>query len=191
MRPGIGDRFTMDTTTPDSGGEGARRKHWLRGRSRLRLSLLIGLTIAAGLASRRFPSLVPDFLGKYPGDVLWAQMVFWMAALIWRRAPKSVLAIRAFAFCCVIESSQLYRADWILRIRATTPGHLVLGSTFAWLDLVAYALGILFCVVAEEHWPKLLRTARLDPRMALHFGHDRVRSSTSLTVPKPPQSDLG
>lgn len=181
----------MDTTNSNSGGEGGRMKHWLRGRSRLRLGLTIGLTIAAGLASRRFPALVPDFLGKYPGDVLWAQMVFWMAAFAWRRAPKSVLALRAFAFCCFIESSQLYRADWILRIRATTPGHLVLGSTFAWPDIVAYAVGILLCVFVEERWPKLLRTDNRDPRLDLQPGHDRVRSSASLTVPTPPQSDPG
>jgi hypothetical protein len=41
-----------------------------------------------------------------------------------------------------VELSQLYQAPWINAIRGTTLGHLVLGSTFAWQDLVAYTFGV-------------------------------------------------
>ena len=41
-------------------------------RSRIWLSIGIFAVIALGLASRKFPLLFPTFLGKYPGDMLWA-----------------------------------------------------------------------------------------------------------------------
>lgn len=49
-------------------------------RNRFAISLGIVAVIALGLASRKLPSLFPSILGKYPGDALWALMVFlgWM-----------------------------------------------------------------------------------------------------------------
>ncbi len=38
--------------------------------------------------------------------------------------------------------SQLYHAEWIDSIRATTLGGLVLGYGFLWSDLVAYTIGV-------------------------------------------------
>ena len=45
-------------------------------------------------------------------------------------------------FCYGIEVSQLYHAEWIDSIRATTLGGLVLGYGFLWSDLVAYTIGV-------------------------------------------------
>ena len=45
------------------------------------------------------------------------------------------------AISFVVEAAQLYQASWINAIRSTTLGHLVLGSQFGWIDLVAYAVG--------------------------------------------------
>lgn len=143
---------------PAEGKDRANRtKRKVSGRLRFRLLILIGLTVAAGLASRRFPQALPAALGEYPGDVLWAMMAYWILAFLWRKAPVGTVALRASLVSAAIEFSQLYRADWIRQIRGTTVGHLVLGSTFAWKDLVAYAVGILLCVLLEKTWPKLVR----------------------------------
>ena len=107
------------------------------------------VVIALGLLSRRFPQFLPDALGKTPGDALWALMVFLGFGCVFRRAPTSVVALAALTFSFAIEVSQLYHAAWIDAVRATLPGHLVLGSGFAWGDFVAYAVGILFGVLAE------------------------------------------
>lgn len=48
----------------------------------------------------------------------------------------------AFLFSFFIEFSQLYQADWINQIRATTLGGLVLGYGFLYADLVSYSIGI-------------------------------------------------
>jgi hypothetical protein len=111
-------------------------------RSRLWLGVGLVAVIALGLASRRFPSLFPAYLGKYPGDALWALMVFLSWAFFKPRASTSLLAVLALATSCLVEFSQLYQASWLSAIRRTAIGHLVLGSTFSWFDIAAYAAGV-------------------------------------------------
>ena len=111
-------------------------------RSRLWLGAGIVLVLALGLASREFPSLFPALLGKYPGDALWAWMVFLGWAWVKPSAATSWLAVLALVTSYAVEFSQLYQAPWINAIRGTTPGHLVFGSAFSWLDLVAYTVGV-------------------------------------------------
>lgn len=121
------------------------------GASRSRWWLLVCLVavIALGLASRKFPSLFPAIFGKYPGDALWAMMVFVGLAFIKPRASTTALAALAFAVSCAVELSQLYRAPWLNSIRDTTIGHLALGSTFSWPDIVAYAVGVLVAALVD------------------------------------------
>lgn len=108
------------------------------------------MTIAIGLASRRFRWLFPAVLGKHPGDALWAMMVYWLLVLLWPSASVGRLSALAMVFAFVDEFSQLYHAPWIDRIRATTAGHLVLGKEFHPLDLVAYAIGIGLVAAADK-----------------------------------------
>ena len=118
-------------------------------RSRPIYCVAILAVIALGLLSRRFPQFLPAALGKYPGDALWALMVFLGFGCVFRHAPTIVVALAALAFSFAIEFSQLYHAPWIDAVRATLPGRLVLGSGFAWMDLVAYAVGIWVGVICE------------------------------------------
>lgn len=121
------------------------------GPSRSRILLFLGFVavILLGMASRRFPLLFPALLGKYPGDALWALMVFIGLAFIRPRASTRWLALGAFGVSCVDEFSQLYQAPWINAVRHTTVGHLVLGSVFSWFDMVAYAVGVLLGAVLD------------------------------------------
>lgn len=111
-------------------------------RSRLLLALTILAVIATGLASRKYPGMFPAVLDKYPGDSLWAIMVFLGFAFLWPKAKTPFLATLAIFFSLAIETSQLYQADWINNIRSTTLGHLVLGAAFSWTDILAYAVGV-------------------------------------------------
>jgi hypothetical protein len=110
-------------------------------RSRAWLAVGVAAVVALGLASRAFP-LFPAALGKYPGDALWALMVFLGAAFVVPRASTLTLATFALCVSYLVEILQLYHAPWLDSIRGTTLGHLVLGSGFSWLDLVAYAIGV-------------------------------------------------
>jgi len=118
-------------------------------RNRLLYALLVLAVIAAGLASRRYPWLLPAQLGKYPGDALWALMVLLLVGLARPGWSVGRVAAAALATSFAVEFSQLYQADWINAIRHTTLGHLVLGSTFNALDLLAYAMGVAVGASAE------------------------------------------
>ena len=108
-----------------------------------RPSLLLALvaTVCLGLWSRKAP-LFPAVLENYPGDALWAVVVYLCVALIRPACSPWRIATIALVLSCLVECFQLVQAPWITAIRATTLGHLVLGNGFDWLDLVAYVIGI-------------------------------------------------
>lgn len=105
--------------------------------------------IALGLASRTYPALLPSMLGKYPGDALWALMVFYAAGALFPRAGTGRLAAAALLISYCDELSQLYQAPWIRDIRSHTLGHLLLGSTFSWHDMLAYTVGVAMGALLE------------------------------------------
>ena len=95
------------------------------------------------------PALFPAFLGKYPGDALWALMVFCGLGFINPGASTLRLAVYALLISYVDEFTQLYQAPWINEIRSSYVGHLVLGSTFSWYDMAAYTVGVAFGVACK------------------------------------------
>ena len=118
-------------------------------RSRPLYAILIVLVIAAGLLWRSSFLPLPSFLTKYGGDALWALLIFVGLGFVFNRTSTQRLALGALCFSWAVEFSQLYHAPWIDTIRSTLPGRLILGSTFNWLDLPAYALGIAIGAVVE------------------------------------------
>ena len=111
-------------------------------RSRLVTGALLLATIAAGLASRRYPAWQPACLARYAGDTLWAAMVFWGLALVRPGSRTLVLGAAALGIAFADEFSQLYRAPWIDALRASRPGALALGQGFLWSDLACYTTGV-------------------------------------------------
>ena len=111
-------------------------------RTRVRYALSLAAVIGLGLASRSDPGVFPHALGKYPGDALWALMVFLILGIARPSSSTASLALIALGVACLDEASQLYQASWINAVRATTLGHVVLGSAFSWMDIVAYAAGV-------------------------------------------------
>ncbi len=128
-------------------------------RNRLLYAALTLGVIAVGVASRKFPGLFPAVLDKYPGDALWALMVFFGLCVALPRYTTRCLALAALTISFVVEFGQLYQAPWINAVRATTPGHLVLGSTFSPSDLLAYVVGVSLGVGAAKI-PALVRLRR-------------------------------
>ncbi|GGG42792.1 hypothetical protein GCM10011378_18950 [Hymenobacter glacieicola] len=110
------------------------------------------LTIALGVASRRFAPLWPAWVGTYAGDALWALLVFWLVGLGWPRWGSGRVGAVALSFAFGTEFSQLYHAPWLDALRHTWPGSLVLGQGFLWSDLLCYTLGVLAGVGLERVW---------------------------------------
>ena len=119
------------------------------GRKRGWYVLAVIVTIALGLASRHFRGALPDLFGKYPGDALWALMVFFGWGAVLTRASTMRIALLTLSVCVVIETLKLYQAPWIVGIRHSTLGHLVFGHVFSWGNLIVYAVGTIVGTCAD------------------------------------------
>jgi len=131
-----------------------------RGR-RVRYLLLAAGTIALGLLVHIGEFAMPARLRDFTGDALWAVMMVWWVGVAWP-APRPVSrAAIAVLVCFAVESSQLYHAPWLDALRATTPGHLVLGSSFDARDLLAYALAVCAAMLLDHrlHPPAGIRSS--------------------------------
>ncbi|PEP48826.1 ribosomal maturation YjgA family protein [Bacillus pseudomycoides] len=111
-------------------------------RNRLLYAILTIIVVILGLASRKFAYALPNLLNAYLGDALWALMIFIGFGFLFHKMKTKKIAFLSLLFCYGIEISQLYHADWIDNIRATTLGGLVLGYGFLWSDILAYMIGI-------------------------------------------------
>lgn len=111
----------------------------------MRRFLLLFLIIALGLLSRKV-SLLP----QETGDALWAMMVFCLMRIVMPKAGLLKVSLMALAISFAVEFSQLIRWQWLVDLRSTTVGHLVLGQGFLWKDLVAYTIGIVLIYTASS-----------------------------------------
>lgn len=110
------------------------------------------LVIGLGLATRE--SHLRAFFGKYPGDALWAAMLFLGLGVVMPRISSGRLAFTTLIAAYAVEFSQLIQEPWLLAIRHTRLGHLVLGSTFNCPDLVAYTVGVAAVFLIEIRAPR-------------------------------------
>ena len=109
---------------------------------RVRYVALALVTIVIGLLVHLRGAALGPSAQDSTGDALWAMMiVWWLSALVpaVRRMARGAIA---YAVCVGVELSQLYHGPTIDALRATTVGHLVLGSGFDPRDLAAYAIGV-------------------------------------------------
>lgn len=113
-------------------------------RSRVVYGGLVPTVIAVGFVWRSGLIPLPCWLSNHGGDALWALMVFVVMGFLLPRSSTWVVAVLALLVAWSVEFSQLYHAPWMEMIRASLPGRLMFGTTFLWLDLPAYAVGVAF-----------------------------------------------
>ena len=106
----------------------------------------IAVLIVIGLLSRKL-SFVPQCFG----DALWAVVMYCCWRIVLVKRPPYVAAAFALVTSFAVEFSQLIRWRWLVELRSTKIGHLLLGQGFLWSDLIAYTVGIaaaLLCTMA-------------------------------------------
>ena len=118
-------------------------------RNREIYAVCIALAIVAGLLSRAFPGLLPPVFGKYPGDVLWALVVFLVWGWLLAPAPSAVVAVLALLTALTIEMLKLWPHPWLVSLRHSPIGYLLFGHVFSMHNLAAYSIGIATGFVGE------------------------------------------
>jgi hypothetical protein len=106
-------------------------------------------TIVCGLAVHGGGRGLPPTLRDVLGDALWAAMLAWWVGALAPAWPVRGRAAAAYALCVAVELSQRVHTPALDALRATTPGHLVLGSDYDARDLAAYALGVVAAAALE------------------------------------------
>jgi hypothetical protein len=119
-------------------------------RHRIRSAALAATTIAVGLVVHRANLGLNPIARDMLGDALWAMMIFFALGTVFPRARWTTRAAVALAICAAVETSQLYHRSWLDHLRATSLGHLVLGSGFDPRDFLSYALGVALAAGAER-----------------------------------------
>lgn len=118
-------------------------------KTRLHYFLFFLGTIVLGLLSRAIKG-IPLFIG----DILYAVMIYFMIHFLFPKAKTKTIAFVSLLVCYAIEILQLSQAHWIVNIRTTTIGHLILGQGFLWSDIVAYTFGIGIVFIIESFLKK-------------------------------------
>jgi len=97
--------------------------------------------VLLGLPARIIQAQLPYWYTQYFGDFLWAMLIYFLYATVFRLKVKCAFFI-AILTTYTIEISQLFKPDWLEHLRSFKICGLVLGYGFLWSDLVAYTLGI-------------------------------------------------
>lgn len=99
--------------------------------------LFICVLIVFGLASRKVA-----FIPEEMGDALWAMTLFCFLRFLFIDKKLSTIAWASLIIAFLDEFSQLIQWPWLVSVRNTWLGHMILGQGFLWQDLVAYMVGI-------------------------------------------------
>ncbi|QIZ98421.1 DUF2809 domain-containing protein [Leifsonia sp. PS1209] len=126
---------------------------------RARLAVAAACILVAGLAVHAFAD---GPVGGFAGDALYAALIAVIVAFAVPRAARWVAPVVALAFCWAIEVLQLTPLPRAIEV-AVPGSYFVFGSTFQWIDLVAYAVGVAVVAAVSRPAAGSSRDARTTP----------------------------
>ena len=91
-----------------------------------------------------------QFIRPFIGDVLVVILIYCFVKAFWK-VRANVAAISVFGFACAIEGLQYLNLVDRLGLRQNKILVTILGTTFDWKDILAYALGTVIVLVCEKH----------------------------------------
>jgi hypothetical protein len=128
--------------------------------SKRRIAGILCLVVvsAIGIASRVLYT-GSIFIDKYLGDVVYAAVFYLFLGIVWDRGRARSKALFTLLFVLAVEVFQLTLIplrfsesdSYFLRFAS-----ILLGTQFAWLDLVAYSVGIAGVYLLDERWLRRL-----------------------------------
>jgi hypothetical protein len=90
-----------------------------------------------------------QFIRPFVGDVLVVILIYCFIKSFWK-IRTNVAALSVFGFACAIEGLQYFNLVDRLGLRENRILATIIGTTFDWKDVLAYALGTVFILVWEK-----------------------------------------
>ena len=85
----------------------------------------------------------------YVGDFLVVILLYCMVKSV-LDADTKVTALSVLLFSYLLETLQYFRIVEILGLESYPLANVIIGTSFAWIDILAYTLGILTVLIAER-----------------------------------------
>ncbi len=90
-----------------------------------------------------------SFVRPYVGDFLVVILIYCFLKSFWK-APVKIVAISVLLFSYLVELLQYFKIVKLLGLKNSRLANVIIGNSFAWSDMLAYALGIMLVVWIER-----------------------------------------
>ncbi|MEI6330049.1 MAG: DUF2809 domain-containing protein [Pseudanabaena sp. ELA645] len=97
-----------------------------------------------------------QFIRPFGGDVLVVILIYCFVKSFWK-IKTNIAALSVFIFACAIEGLQYFNLIDRLGWRQYQLLVIILGATFSWEDILAYAIGTAIVLIGESLILKLSR----------------------------------
>lgn len=98
-----------------------------------------------------------EIIRPFVGDILVVILIYCFVKIFWR-VGTFPLAISVFLFACGVEILQYFKLVNILGVQNNKILVTILGSVFAWTDILAYAIGTCIILWLDSPEKKIVRT---------------------------------
>ena len=109
-----------------------------------------------------------SFVRPFGGDVLVVILIYCLAKSFWN-LPATKTAIAVFGFACLVEGLQYLHIVDRLGLRKYSLLAIIIGTSFAWEDILAYAAGCIIVVWWEARFNKRQKITHPDRSNSHHY----------------------
>lgn len=94
--------------------------------------------------------LYDRIIRPYIGDLLVVIMIYCFL-MAFHKGSVTITALSVLLFAYIVETSQYFKLINYLGLQNSKPAKIILGSSFEWIDMIAYSLGITIVLCAEKY----------------------------------------
>lgn len=94
-----------------------------------------------------------NFIRPYIGDVLVVILIYCFIKSFFN-LPPNITAIAVLLFSFVVETLQYFKVVNLLGLQNSKVASIIIGTSFAWQDIIAYIAGIAIVILAEKIFSK-------------------------------------
>ena len=86
----------------------------------------------------------------YIGDVLVVMLIYCFVRTF-INGPALTIALCVLVFACIIETMQYFKLVNLLGLQKSKLANTIIGNSFSWFDICAYAVGITIVLTIERY----------------------------------------